>query len=170
MKKISLLAISITACLFASAQFAAAPATNSKAPTAEAKKNAAEPTINGKPYSQYKAEVQAKEQAAKNNVAQQPQVPEQFRLEPNKKWSSPAPATAPKAETQKPVTVATAPVVQPVQNSTASTAPATLVIPPVVNIAVDAQQAVPAESPAKLGRPEELKAQPVQTEKPKGQQ
>ena len=168
MKKISLLAISIITCFFASAQFASAPATNSSKTTPAGAK--AEPTINGKPYSQYKAEVQAKEQAAKNNVAQQPQVPEQFRLDPDKKWSSPAPAAAPKVETQKTVAVVASPAVKPVQTNAAPTAPATLVTPPVVNIAADTQQAVPAESPARIGRAEDLKAQPVQTEKPKGQQ
>jgi hypothetical protein len=62
MKKISLLILSITVGLFASAQFAQTPSASAKKMTAEEANKlngVAQPTINGKPYSQYKAEQEA---------------------------------------------------------------------------------------------------------------
>src|SRR5689334_2552779 len=108
MKQILILVTIIMTGLYTEAQLSTTPSENLKVmTTAEANRlnGTAQPIINGKPYSQYKAEVQAKEQAAKNAVVQTPQVPEQFRQDPNKKWSSPAPATTPKVEAQKTVAV-----------------------------------------------------------------
>ena len=99
MKKIFFLGFAILVAGIANAQSERKSSSLKTEPTGD-------PLVNGIPYSQYKAQVQAKEQAAKNKTVQQPQVPEQFRIDQNKKWSdgstAPAPKTAQPTEAVKP--------------------------------------------------------------------
>ena len=68
----------------------------------------AEPTFNGIPYSQYKADMEAKQSALKTTTVQ-PQVPEQFKLQTDKKWQGNQTGVVPNTEPQKIVTTTTPP-------------------------------------------------------------
>lgn len=133
MKKIIFLSILIASGFFANAQFAAPPAPNSKKMTVEEANKlngAVQPTINGVPYSQYKAQ----QEALKNKQ----QV---------------ASATAPVITTAKPATAA----VDAQAAAAPATPKVTIEKPTGVQTAPDAKSALVPEAPKEPAKAEKGK-------------